>query len=52
VTNHASLRREHLDDGMGPILREMEVKEYSTWKNITDRSPTYRSYWAINDSVF
>lgn len=44
--NRASLRRKHLDDGMGPILREVEVKEHPTWKNITERSPTYRSYWA------
>jgi hypothetical protein len=32
--------------GRRPILDEEETGERPEWKHITDRSPTYKSYWA------
>jgi hypothetical protein len=43
--NHSALRREQLCD-VGPNQQEMETEECPKWKNITDSSPTYKSYWA------
>jgi hypothetical protein len=44
--NHSSLRREQLcENNVGPILQEVEAGECPKWKNITDSSPTYKSYW-------
>jgi hypothetical protein len=31
---------------MGPILDKAETGQGPKWKDITDRSPTYKSYWA------
>jgi hypothetical protein len=41
-----ALRTEHLNDpGIEPILQEVETGQLK-WKDIADRSPTYKSYWA------
>jgi hypothetical protein len=34
------------DPNIGPILQEVETGQRPEWKNIADRSPTYKSYWA------
>jgi hypothetical protein len=31
---------------VGPIQQEMETGQRPEWKDIADRSPTYKSYWA------
>jgi hypothetical protein len=42
----AALRTEELNDqNIGPIPEEVETGERSEWKDIADRSPTYKSYW-------
>jgi hypothetical protein len=43
----ATLRTEQLNDpDIGPILQDVETGRRPEWKDITDRSPTYKSYWA------
>jgi hypothetical protein len=43
----AALRREQLNDkDIGPILEEAETGQRPEWKDIANRSPTYKSYWA------
>jgi hypothetical protein len=43
----ATLRMEQLNDpDIGPILQEVETGQRPEWKDITDCSPTYKSYWA------
>jgi hypothetical protein len=43
----AALRREQLaDEDVGPLLKEVEAGQRPEWKDISDRSPTYKSYWA------
>jgi hypothetical protein len=43
----ASLRREQLSNqDMGPILEEVTTRQHSEWKDVTDCSPMYESYWA------
>jgi hypothetical protein len=43
----ATLRTDQLNDPhIGPILREIESRQQLEWKDIADRSPTYKSYWA------
>jgi hypothetical protein len=38
-----ALRREQLNDpDLGPILEEVETGQQSEWKNVSDRSPTYK----------
>jgi hypothetical protein len=40
-------RREQLpDDEMGPLLQEVEAGRRTEWKDIAERSPTYKRYWA------
>jgi hypothetical protein len=42
-----ALRKEQLNDlDIAPILREVETGRRPDWKDIADRSPTYKSYWA------
>jgi hypothetical protein len=42
------LRTEQLNDpDTGPILHEVETGQRPEWKYIADRSPTYKSYWAL-----
>jgi hypothetical protein len=42
----AALRREQLNDqDIGLILEEVETRQHPEWKEITDRSLTYKSYW-------
>jgi hypothetical protein len=42
----ATLRTEQSNDpDIGRILREMKTGQRPEWKNIADRSPTYKSYW-------
>jgi hypothetical protein len=42
-----ALRMEQLDDpDIRPILQELETGQRPEWKDIADRSPTYKSYWA------
>jgi hypothetical protein len=42
-----ALRKEQLDDpDVGPILQEVETGQRPEWKDIADRSPTYKGYWA------
>jgi hypothetical protein len=42
-----TLRTEQLNDpDIGPILREVETGKGPGWKDIADRSPTYKTYWA------
>jgi hypothetical protein len=38
--------REELYDDAGPILQEMEAGQCREWKEITERSRIYKSYWA------
>jgi hypothetical protein len=41
------LRAEQLNDpDIGLILQEVETGQWPEGKEITDRSPTYKSYWA------
>jgi hypothetical protein len=41
------LRMEKLNDpDIGPILQEIETGQRPARKNIADRSPTYKCYWA------
>jgi hypothetical protein len=43
----ATLRTDQLNDpDIGPILQETETGQRPEWKDIADRSPTYKSYWA------
>jgi hypothetical protein len=43
----AQQRREQLaDPDIGPILQEVENGQRPEWKDIANRSPTYKSYWA------
>jgi hypothetical protein len=43
----ATLRTEQLNDpDIGPILQEVGTGHRPEWKDIADRSPTYKSYWA------
>jgi hypothetical protein len=45
--DRASLRREQLaDDEMEPLLQEVEAGRRPEWKDIADRSPTYKGYGA------
>jgi hypothetical protein len=45
--NPVALRTEQLNDpDIGPILQEAETGQRPEWKDILDRSPTYKSYWA------
>jgi hypothetical protein len=42
-----ALRREQLGDSdVGPLMREVEAGQRPEWRDISDRSPTYKSYWA------
>jgi hypothetical protein len=34
------------DPDIGPILQEIETGQRPEWKDIADRSPTYKSFWA------
>jgi hypothetical protein len=41
------LRTEQVNDtDIGPILQEVETGRRPEWKDIADRSPPYKSYWA------
>jgi hypothetical protein len=43
-----ALRTEQLNNpDLGPILQEVETGQRSQWKDIADRSSTYKSYWAL-----
>jgi hypothetical protein len=43
----AALRTEQVDiQDIGPILEEVETRQQPEWKDITDCSPMYQSYWA------
>jgi hypothetical protein len=43
----AALRTEQLNDpDIGPLLQEVETEQGPQWKDIADRSSTYKSYWA------
>jgi hypothetical protein len=43
----AAFRAEQMkDQDIGPILEEVETRQHPEWKDITDHSPTYQSYWA------
>jgi hypothetical protein len=47
-----TLRTEQLNDpDIGPILQEVETGQRPEWKDIADRSPTYKSYWAQWNSL-
>jgi hypothetical protein len=42
-----ALRSEQLNDpDIGPILQEVKAGQRPEWKDIVDRSLTYKSYWA------
>jgi hypothetical protein len=42
-----ALRMEQLSDpDIGPILQEVETGQKLKWKDIANRNPTYKSYWA------
>jgi hypothetical protein len=42
-----ALRREQLaDNDIGPLMREMEPGRRPEWKDVSDRGPIYKSYWA------
>jgi hypothetical protein len=45
--DRADLRREQLhDQDMVQILQEVDAGQRPEWKDIADRSPIYKSYWA------
>jgi hypothetical protein len=47
ISDSVTLRTEQLNDpDIGHILQELETGQKSEWKDIADRSPTYKSYWA------
>jgi hypothetical protein len=47
VTAEAAGRHPELNDqDMGPILNEGETGQCPEWEDITNLSPTYKSYWA------
>jgi hypothetical protein len=42
-----TLGTEQLNDpDIGPILQEVETGQWPEWKDIADRSHTFKSYWA------
>jgi hypothetical protein len=41
-----ALRTQLNDQDTGPILEEVHTGQHPEWKDTTDRSPTYKSYWA------
>jgi hypothetical protein len=41
----------HQADVMGQILQEVEAGQHPEWKDITDCSPIYKSYWAQWNSL-
>jgi hypothetical protein len=43
--DHTVLRREQLDDNMGPFSWEVEAGECSEWMDIADLHPICESYW-------
>lgn len=48
----AALRTEQLNDqGIGPILGEVETGQRPEWKDILDRFPTFKRYWAQWNSL-
>jgi hypothetical protein len=50
--DQTGLRREQLNDqGIGPILEEVESGQCPEWKDIADSSPIYKSYWAQWNSL-
>jgi hypothetical protein len=49
----AALRREQLNDqNIWPNLEEVETGQRPEWKDISDRSPTYKSCWDQSNSLF
>jgi hypothetical protein len=45
--NPVTLRTEQLNNqGIGPILEEVKARQCPEWKDIANRSPMYKSYWA------
>jgi hypothetical protein len=56
--DRAALRREQLaDDDLGQLLQELDAGQRPEWRDISDRSPVYKSYWtqckslAVRDGV-
>jgi hypothetical protein len=50
--DRAALRREQLaDQDVGHIPQEVEAGQRPEWKDIADRSPIYKSYWAQRKSL-
>jgi hypothetical protein len=35
------------DHDIDPILQDIETEQRPEWKDIADRSPTYKSCWAV-----
>ena len=49
---HQDLRREQLaDNDLGPLIREIEAGRRPEWRDISNRDPIYKSYWAQWKSV-
>jgi hypothetical protein len=47
VWDRAALRRKQLaDDDLGQLLQEVEAGKRPEWRDISDRSPVYKSYLA------
>jgi hypothetical protein len=45
--DHQDLRREQLaDNDLGPLIREIEAGRRPEWRDISNRGPIYKSYWA------
>jgi hypothetical protein len=44
--DRADLRRELLADDVGQLLQEPAVGQRPEWRDISDRSPVYKSHWA------
>jgi hypothetical protein len=45
--DRAALRREQLaDDDVGQLLKEVEAGQRPEWRDISDRSLVYKTYWA------
>jgi hypothetical protein len=45
--DRSTLRREQLaDDDLGMLLHEVEAGQRPEWRDISERSPVYKRYWA------
>ena len=46
-----ALRTEQLADDLGPLIEEIEAGPRPEWRDISNRGPIYKSYWAQLESL-